>query len=119
MYVDASTACNDLNMILGNAGVGASITTRSWSVRITQYSCNYPNLAPSGCTEYFFGSDTGTMTSYNFAGGAHLANQKQMICVRREKGNCRICYSTVNYLTDFGISGKVTGGRLSYYVEFV
>ena len=106
MYVDASTACNNLNFIFGNTGIGASIaTTRSWSVRITQYSCNYPNLAPSGCTEYFYGNDNGLITSYNYAGGIHLANQRQMSCIRKEKGNCKICYSTVDATTDFGISG--------------
>ena len=107
VYVDVSgSQCNDLNMLLGASGVGNSITTRSWSIRITQYSCNYPNLAPEGCTEYFFGSDTGTITNYNNGGGTHLNDQFQKSCIRREKGNCRICYTTVTGYSDFGISGK-------------
>jgi len=109
MYVDVSgSQCNDLNMLLGASGVGNSITTRSWSIRITQYSCNYANLAPEGCTEYFFGSDTGTITNYNNGGGTHLNDQFQKSCIRREKGNCRICYTTVTGYSDFGISGKGT-----------
>ena len=107
VYVDVSgSQCNDLNMLLGASGVGNSITTRSWSIRITQYSCNYANLAPEGCIEYFFGSDTGTITNYNNGGGTHLNDQFQKSCIRREKGNCRICYTTVTGYSDFGISGK-------------
>jgi len=32
--------------------------------------------------------------SYNFNGGNgfHLANQNQNVCVRRERGNCKICW---------------------------
>ena len=33
------------------------------------------------------------MQTYNFDGGLHLANQNQAICVRQERGNCRICWS--------------------------
>lgn len=37
-----------------------------------------------------------------------MANQEQNICIRREKGYCEICYSTVMN-NDFGVSGG--GGR--------
>lgn len=50
--------------------------------QVTQYSCDYENLAPFGCTQYFFGGDTGTVMSYNFQGGVHLASQNQNVCVR-------------------------------------
>lgn len=95
--------------LLGTTAFETSIVTRSWSVRISQYDCNYSNLAPDGCTEYFYGSSTDLLTSYNFAGGTHLADQNQVMCIRREKGNCKICYSTTDFSTDFGISGKATG----------
>ena len=109
VYVDVSNSqCNDLNMILGSSGIGQSITTRTWSIRVTQYSCNYANLAPSGCTEYFYGSDTDTITNYNYAGGTHLNDQFQKTCIRREKGNCRIRYTTQTAYSDFGISGTYT-----------
>ncbi len=57
----------------------------------TQYSCNYQNLAPDGCTQYFFGSATGTFESYNYnsGNGRQLANQQESFCFRRETGNCR------------------------------
>ena len=59
--------------------------------QITQYDCNYDNLAPSGCTQYFFGSDTGMVQSFNYDGGSgtHLADQNQNMCIRRERGVCK------------------------------
>jgi len=99
MYVDSSTACNDLNFLLGT-----SSTAKTWSIRITQLECTSDILAPSGCTQYFYGDDSGTVKTYNYAGSQHLANQRQIQCIRREKGNCRICYAAVA-ATDFAVSG--------------
>ena len=100
-------------------------------------------MLPAGCTQYFYGDDSGTVKTYNYAGkfetrlkillvsktahvdntstpmiesnllilpslysgGRHLANQNQVQCIRREKGNCRICYAAVAE-TDFGVSGS-------------
>ncbi len=53
-----------------------------FNIQITQYSCDFPNLAPSGCTQYFFGSETNIVQSFNYEGQQHLSNQKQTICVR-------------------------------------
>ena len=64
MYIDANKACNDLAFLLGTTAFETSIVTRSWSVRISQYDCNYSNLAPDGCTEYFYGSSTDLLTRY-------------------------------------------------------
>ncbi|XP_059081532.1 uncharacterized protein LOC131879276 [Tigriopus californicus] len=101
MYVDASDACNDLSFQLGSAGT----TGRRWSIKVTQYGCDFENLAPDGCTQYFYGSNTGLLKTYNFDGEIHLANQEQKICVRQEAGNCKICYTTAAD-TDFSVSGQ-------------
>ena len=81
MYVDSNANCNQLAFQLGNA---ANTQTRSWSIKVTQYSCDYPNLAPNGCDQYFFGSNTGAVRSFNYnaGNGYHLADQDQNICVR-------------------------------------
>ena len=63
VYVDSSTACNDLNFLLGT-----SSTAKTWSIRITQLECTSDILAPSGCTQYFYGDDSGTVKTYNYAG---------------------------------------------------
>merc|ERR1712226_364699 len=106
MYVDASDDCNKLAFTFGSAvAQGSNLATRQWSIKISQYSCNYENLAPQGCTQYYFGSNIDTVRTYNFNGGFHLANQRQEICVRRERGQCRICWTTMED-TDFIVSGK-------------
>ncbi len=90
MYVDASSSCNTLTFNLGSAGVGTAISTRMWSIKVSQYSCDYVNLAPDGCTQYFYDtSGTGTIQSYNYDGNIHLASQEQIICIRQERAFCR------------------------------
>lgn len=89
-YFEASDACNSLDFILGTQTLGATAATRAWSIKITQYSCDYENLAPSGCVNWHFGSTVNFVYSYNWAGQTvHLADQRQTICVRREAGYCR------------------------------
>ena len=87
-------------MLLGTTAVGTTLATRSWSIRVTQLECGSETLAPSGCTQYFYGDTSGTVQTYNYDGGLHLANQNQVQCIRREKGNCKICYAAVS-ATDF------------------
>lgn len=85
VYVDSSTSCNELAFQLGSNAVGVSgVATRSWSIKVTQIDCNSQLLAPSGCTQYFYGAAEGTVRSYNFnnRNGLHLANQNQKICIR-------------------------------------
>ena len=63
-------------------------------------------MAPEGCTQYFFGDSTGAVQTFNFDGGLHLANQNQAICVRKERGNCRICWTAENS-EDLAVSNVV------------
>merc|ERR1712223_1552601 len=107
MYVDLCEDCIDLTFQLGT-----STLDPTWNIRITQYEMNYENLAPFGCTQYFWKEDSdsdgkGVITSYNWNGGNgyHLADQNQNICIRREEDKTQICYSVTNPLTDFSISG--------------
>merc|ERR1712186_168185 len=105
MYVDAAEACNDLTFLIGERALdGTTIASREWTIRITQYECGYENLAPPGCTQYYYGEDSAVFKSYNFDGGYHLADQEQSICIRREKGSYKICYATADPY-DFQISG--------------
>jgi hypothetical protein len=47
VYFDADDDCHSLDFQLGNNAQGIStVATRSWSIKITQYSCDYENLAP-------------------------------------------------------------------------
>jgi len=102
MYVEASDACNILSFQL--AGIGKY----AWEIKITQLDCFSNELAPTGCTQYHFGSISGTVQSFNYVGGTHLANQNQLICIRRELNMCRICYATAMAMNVFDISGKAS-----------
>ena len=88
MYVDASEACLTMNFHLGES---STTFQRTWNVRVTQFKCDYENLAPSGCTQYYFNpeGDEGVVTTYNYNNGAgmHLAQQRQTICIRYMR-NC-------------------------------
>ena len=55
-----------------------------FQIQITQYDCNFSNLAPSGCDQWYYGSGaTGYVTSFGYDGSTrHLADQKQTICIR-------------------------------------
>ncbi len=133
VYVDASNLCNEIAF---NLAAGTSAVTRSWNIKVnfqwlvfpkpvwmgcfqvTQFDCNYDNLAPDGCTQYFFGTTTDLVKSYNFDGGQHLASQDQNICVRRERSICQICW-TPTADGDFELTGGNTGaaGKSPSYIE--
>jgi len=100
IFIDASDSCNTMSFHIGSE---SGTATREWAIRITQYVCDSLNLAPDGCLQYYYGSTTGMIQTFNYEGGMHLANQNQNICIRREKNQCRICYSSGP--TDFAVSG--------------
>ena len=105
MYVEASEDCNSLTFVLADNVV--STFSRSWTVRVTQYDEGFENLAPPGCTQYFWDKEDsdGYLESYNKKGGVHLADQKQVICIRREENKNQICYEPDNNGADLAISG--------------
>ena len=57
-------------------------SSSSWDVQITTYDKDFTNKAPTGCTQYFYGSTSQAIKTFNWAGGEHLANQNQRICIR-------------------------------------
>jgi len=110
MYVDMGADCVDLTFQLGTGT--RTVADPQWTIRVTQYDSGYTNLAPFGCTQYFWKQDSdsdgkGTIQSYNWQGGSgyHLADQKQVICIRREDDMKKICYG-VSSVDDFSISGN-------------
>ncbi len=89
-------------------------------IQVTQYSCQYTNLAPRGCTQYFFDSTANNIQTFNYnnGNGHHLAQQDQAICIRRERGNCRICYYAVAQ-TDFQTAGILLCFITYLFIMFV
>ena len=78
MYLDLESDCIDFSAFVGSSSINES----QWIIRINQWPQGFDNLAPQGCLQWFFGNVTGTVRSFNFDGGRHLANQNQNICVR-------------------------------------
>ena len=101
VYIEPTEACAKMSFHFG----ASSQATRSWAIKIAQYSCDYDNLAPKGCLQYHFGSETGTVKSFNYDGGLHLANQDQNICVRREINYCAVCWSAASKAFDVSSKG--------------
>jgi len=116
MYIDASDSCNTLTFQIGDVTF-----TRQWNIKVTQYTMDFPNKAPKACLQYHFagdGNDDGDLDptiirSFNWNGGngRHLANQDYNICIRRESGIGRVCYSqdATAFLNDFLISSGMVG----------
>ena len=49
--------------------------------KVTNIECGSYNLAPQGCDQWFTGTQ-GTVMTFNYGNGIHLANQHQNICIR-------------------------------------
>ena len=83
VYYDPSDLCNELLFTFGDTAVGVTdLAARSFSIKITQFSCDFNNLAPFGCDQYFFGAPNGFVQSFNFQNARHLSRQSQDICIR-------------------------------------
>ncbi|XP_040564296.1 uncharacterized protein [Lepeophtheirus salmonis] len=68
---------------------------RVWKIRIHQYECTHPTIAPTGCLQYYVGF-SGHIKSFNYrakSSSQHLWKQSYSICIRVEDGYCGITYS--------------------------
>merc|ERR1711962_28073 len=110
MYVPASDQCNVLS---ANIGSTSTSTAGAFSIKITQIPCSSPVLPPRGCLQYFYGSPSGTVASYNYAGNDGvgtpgtsqlLANHHYNACIRTERSYCSICYWSTTITTGFHMS---------------
>jgi hypothetical protein len=70
---------------------GSTTTAKTWNVLLRQISCTASYKAPTDCVQYHTGA-TGTIQSYNFAGGQLLNSQYYNNCIRTEEGYCKIQY---------------------------
>jgi len=93
-YIDMSCTSTDTATLSFNLG---NPETNQFNIKVTQYSCNDPTVASQqGCFQYHTGI-TGTIQSYNFAGGPQLAGQNYRNCIRQEAGYCCIQYTVISY----------------------
>jgi len=85
------------NCVTASFVYGGDSVERQYDIRILQYETNNEMGGPPGCLQFLLGTVAaphgGTVTSFNFAGGAHLSNQNYDVCIRRAEGQCGICWS--------------------------
>jgi len=113
IYFDVEDDCFSLDFSFGQNAVGNSKpSSRNFDIKVNQLSCNLKDKAPPGCLQWFTGkTGVGTITNFNYANGYSLADQRQIICFRREEGMCRQCFSAAT-LTDVILGGKNTKGLI-------
>lgn len=98
MILEARDDCNKLTFTWTTTG------TRTWNIHVMQIACTAKWKPPEGCLQYYTGT-TGTISSYNFLGGTHLANQLYSNCIRAERGYCTISYAPTG-TTNFELSAQ-------------
>ena len=89
MYTEFGTTSTDTIKL--TLTYGSTTTAKTWNMLLRQISCDATWKAPTDCVQYFTGS-TGTIQSYNFAGGQLLQGMYYTNCIRTESGYCGIQY---------------------------
>jgi len=81
-----------------NSGDTATVTLtyggtsdKKFNIFVRQIECSSPLRAPTDCVQYYTAS-SGTIRSYNWAGGQLLRGMDYEICIRDEEGSCSISY---------------------------
>jgi len=84
-------------------------TSRSWDIRVSQYTCYDSNAPYQGCFQWFTGL-TGRITTFNY-GGIHLPAQNYRACVRQEEDYCCVKYSVCSdTASDFNLDQGFLAG---------
>merc|ERR1739848_862846 len=92
---------------------GACTTQRLWEIKVTQLECTNRARPPSGCLQYYTGTQ-GRIETFNYNQGTtpvvnqqHLHNQDYNICIRQDAGfNC-IRYTPCSDTDSFAISAAI------------
>jgi len=115
MYTEFGTTSTDT--ITLTLTYGSTTTAKTWNLLLRQISCDATWKAPTDCVQYFTGS-TGTIQSYNFAGGQLLQGMYYTNCVRTEAGYCGIQYKestgqtpdTFDFFPDSATNAEASAG---------
>merc|ERR1712106_147116 len=112
MYTEFGTTTTDTVKL--TLTYGSTTTAKTWNLLLRQISCDATWKAPTDCVQYFTGS-TGTIQSYNFAGGQLLQGMYYTNCIRTESGYCGIQYkeSTGQTPDTFGMFPDSTNAESS------
>ena len=105
---------SQISVVMDTSSTNLTNTARRWNMKIHQYECASPTLAPSGCLQYYTEA-SGSFRSFNYQanavsiGPSHLSNLNYAICFRIENGYCGIKYSQVtSEVRSFTLSGDAS-----------
>ena len=85
--VYAEFGTSDTDTVSVTITYSSTTTAKKFNVLARQISCTASWKAPEDCVQYLTGA-SGSVQSYNFAGGQLLTQQQYTNCVRTEKGYC-------------------------------
>ncbi|XP_076679299.1 uncharacterized protein LOC143374762 [Andrena cerasifolii] len=88
LYIDAAEDDEPLTL---DFRLPTGLQPRMWEMRIVQLA--FEQRAPSGCLQYFEGTN-GTLKTLNYlSNGRFIADQDYLLCIRQERGMCGVSYS--------------------------
>jgi len=93
-YMDVSCTCTDtatIEFVIGDT------TNNLWKIKVTQLSCDDPDVARTeGCFQYFTG-ETGSFESFGLASSSMICGHNYGICIRPLDGYCCIEYTPTTW----------------------
>jgi len=95
VYVELGSSNTATASLMFTFSSTTTSTSRSWDIRVSQYTCYDSNTPYQGCFQWFTGL-TGRITTFNYGGDTdniHLPNQNYRACVRQEEDYCCVKYS--------------------------
>lgn len=88
VYIDAAEDDEPLTL---DFRLPTGLQPRMWEMRIVQLA--FEQRAPSGCLQYFEGTN-GTLKTLNYlSNGRFIADQDYLLCIRQERGMCGVSYT--------------------------
>jgi len=106
MYVEFGSSSTDSVTVTNT--YADTTTGKTFNVLARQIACDAIWKAPNDCVQYFTGI-SGSVYSYNFAGGQMLASMVYNNCIRTEKGYCAIQWkeSSTSPPDSFGLGAAI------------
>jgi len=93
-YIDMSCTCTDtatLDFTLGDS------TSNQFKIKVTQLSCDDPDVASNeGCFQYFTG-ETGSFDSFGLQSSSMICGHNYATCIRPLQGYCCIEYTATTW----------------------
>jgi len=93
-YIDMSCTCSDtatIDFVLGDT------TNNQWKIKVTQLSCDDPDVASTeGCFQYFT-AESGSFESFGLASSTMICGHNYNVCIRPLEGYCCIEYTPTTW----------------------